>query len=232
MPRSTKRKTEKRKPRCWFDDLEDDLKKKRKAKKGKPRRFAPYRSATRSADGSIEIEVKNGMKFIIDEEDLGLVSKYIWHANGSGDRYYVNGSPIVKSPGYRRVSLHRLLTKAPEKVIVDHINGDTLDNRRANLRVCDFSQNIANSRKRQGDSTSRFKGVSLRDKSGLNKPWRLQVRRRGKLTSKYFATEIEAALAYDRQAMKLDGDFAALNFPRELHEYIERLADRAEAQDD
>ena len=110
--------------------------------------------------------------------------------------------------GERQVYMHRLILglargHEPE---VDHVHGGGLDNRRANLRLADRSQQNANKRKSEGKS-SRFKGVS-RDRGR----WRavIKVDRRYRHLGS-FATEEEAAAAYNVAAVVAFGPFARLN---------------------
>jgi len=90
--------------------------------------------------------------------------------------------------------------------VVDHINSDGLDNRLDNLQVCTQSQNMMKQRKPSGCSSA-FKGVNkLRDK------WRTRITVDGKTKScGVYATETEAAIAYNFMAKHLFGDFANLN---------------------
>jgi len=97
-------------------------------------------------------------------------------------------------------------------MVVDHINGNTLDNRKQNLRICEQRFNAMNrgTRKPEG-KTSRFKGVHLDKKSGL---WVAAIRKDGHRTSLgYFDREIDAALAYNQAAPEYFGEFAQLNDP-------------------
>ena len=99
----------------------------------------------------------------------------------------------------------------PGHSVVDHKDRDTMNNRRLNLRGCSQSQNLANMKKRLGPSTtSKFKGV-WRSSAWR---WRCAVTVNYKTVYKeYFDSEIEAALAYDKQALLWRGEFASLNFP-------------------
>jgi hypothetical protein len=108
------------------------------------------------------------------------------------------------------VYLHRLLMNAVQTQQVDHANGNSLDNRRENLRFCTSSQNSQNRRR---TSTSGFKGVSLKPRY-KSKPWEANIKVAGKL--KYlgrFQTPEEAAKAYDSAARDMFGEFAHTNFP-------------------
>lgn len=98
---------------------------------------------------------------------------------------------------------------AERGAMVDHENRDTLDNQRLNLRICTNRQNQANARVRS-DNTSGYKGVCWNKGTGK---WKAQMTNgNGKrLCIDYFPTAIEAARAYDAEALRLHGEFALTN---------------------
>jgi hypothetical protein len=140
---------------------------------------------------------------LVDDEDYERIAAHRWHmhSNGHPNRWtWVNG---VK----RRIAMQRELLGNPMGII-DHANGNRLDNRRENLRICTAAQNAWNCRAVRG---KRIKGVQM---SGDR--WRARIRIDGHLTHLgSFATEWEAALAYDRAAREHFGEFACVNFPME-----------------
>jgi hypothetical protein len=97
----------------------------------------------------------------------------------------------------------------PEGMEIDHANGNRLDNRIENLRICTHQQNLANKHTRT-IHTSRFKGVSLYRDTGR---WRATMGYMGKAVHiGYFDSEEEAARAYDAKARELQGEYANTNF--------------------
>ena len=164
-----------------------------------------------------EIPLQNDKVALVSECDYERVNQYKWTIDGNG--YVVRMESYYDAQGNRRrrkIMLHRFIMDAPPGTEVDHAHHNKLDNRREALRVTTRYYNQWNSRPRKG-STSRYKGVHW-DKR--DKRWCAEIRVMGK--KHYlgrFATEEEAALAYDRKAVELVGPMAFLNFPEHRHLY-------------
>jgi DNA polymerase-1 len=160
------------------------------------------------------IPLTQGKYAIVDPDDYRRLSKHKWYAAGSpGNCYYAVRAVMTKNGKKRRLHMHRQILKVPDDMFVDHINRNSLDNRKANLRPATPSQNGRNRAKyTNGTYSSKYKGVTLH--CGKNKPWRAHIQFNHKLISLgSFDDEIRAAKAYDRAAKRYHGEFAVLNFP-------------------
>ena len=119
------------------------------------------------------------------------------------------GVPYVKINLYnKRLYLHRLVIDAKKGEYVDHINGDTLDNRRCNLRICTNSENLRNSKTRI-DNTSGYKGVSYKKERKKYIAY-ININKK-RIFLGYYNSKIDAAKAYNIGAKKYHGEFARLN---------------------
>ena len=108
----------------------------------------------------VHLSDKNGETvFVVDVEDANFVLNRTWTLHKDTNNTYVRGS------GTDRVFLHRHLTDCPEGMFVDHINGNSLDNRRSNLRVVEGQVNFMN-RKMPKNNTSGRIGIHLREDTG------------------------------------------------------------------
>lgn len=162
---------------------------------------------SRCGPGSVLLPVGGlggGFSVLVDEADARVVRRYNWTARRFKETVYASRSPRKEDGRRTTLLLHTFIT---EYAMTDHENGNGLDNRRQNLRDCTRSQNNAN---RRSTGRSAYLGVSPCERSGK---WRAVINKEGTYKSLgYFDSEIDAALAYDRAAMKLHGEFARLNF--------------------
>jgi hypothetical protein len=114
----------------------------------------------------------SGYDVLIDDEDIDRVKELSWHLQ----KNRINeGCFYFRHDGKDdRINLHRYIMGCVygDKLIVDHINGDTLDNRKSNLRICTFSENTRN-RKRHKNNKSGVKGVCFHKAS---RKWIVQIR--------------------------------------------------------
>jgi hypothetical protein len=160
-----------------------------------------------------QIPLTRGLFAIVDDEDFERVSQFKWQATGDERRryyathgYYVNGKT-------KHLYMHRFIMDEPAGMQVDHINGNSLDNRRCNLRVATRQQNRHNSRLNKNSGTG-FTGVTeLKGKQARKSRFRAYIihNNKNELIG-HFACPIEAAKAYDRRARELRGEFARTNF--------------------
>lgn len=148
-----------------------------------------------------KIAVGNGQEAIVDDEDFERLSKFKWCSMGT------RGKPYAVRTTY----MHKEVLGTHETV--DHINGNSLDNRKANLRIASLTKNNWNIPKRMNRagkaSTSIYKGVY---RPGKSKKWWAKIVAEGqRIVLGQFDTEEDAARAYNKAAKNLHGDFAWLN---------------------
>lgn len=161
------------------------------------------------SDGEVvHIPLTQGFTTVVDLADWPLVAFYTWCVFGARTKWPY---AITALPGRRtRIMLHRLLLDAPPELHVDHCDLDTLNNRRANLRLVTPGENHAN--QRHWGTSSRYRGV-IRHQG----KWRAAVMVRG--AHRYlgrFVHEVDAARAVDAALLEAWGAHARLNFPHDL----------------
>lgn len=158
-----------------------------------------------------EIQLSKGFVTVVDDEDYEYLSQWKWKAIDKGNHVYAARTKRCgprKEGKSKTIYLHRSLIEC-DSLIVDHINLNSLDNRKQNLRVSNKSQNISNQKKRKSKTSSKYKGV------GWNKQrnkWKATICKNYKIYHLgFFSKELEAARAYNRAAVELHGEFACLN---------------------
>lgn len=130
----------------------------------------------------------------VDNEDFEYISRYSWNITFQGYAYN-------RTLGY----MHRLINNTPEHMHTDHVNNMRTDNRKVNLRTCTIAENNRNTSPARG-SSSKYKGVTSHQGKYI-----FQIRKSGVYYRGTYETEKEAALAYNKKAMELFGEFAYLN---------------------
>lgn len=138
-------------------------------------------------------------KAVLDDEDYTKFSSKKWFFDG---RYASR-----KNNKEGKVYLHRLIMGNPNKLLIDHINRNFLDNRKSNLRICTKSQNGMN-RSKQKNNTSGFKGVHW-DKT--NKRWIVSIKKDNLHINLNFINKVDAINKYNQLAKRYFGEFAYLN---------------------
>ncbi len=142
------------------------------------------------------IPLTKGLFAKVDDEDFESLKVFNW---------------CLHSAGYARrtgnILMHRIIMAAPKGIHIDHINGDKLDNRKVNLRFATRAENSLNKNKYCGEG--QYKGVHLFKRTGKYTAY-IKYNKK-KLHLGYFDTAEKAALAWNKRAIELYGDFAKLN---------------------
>lgn len=156
------------------------------------------------------IPLSKGQFAQVDDADFDHLSQWKWCASKAARGFYaMRATSAASGQKPRFIYMHRQVNETPAGLFTDHVDGDTLNNQRANLRTATPRQNAMNTRAHH-DGASRFKGVARNNKwvvGGAN-PWvaHIQARHIG-----VFPTEEAAAAAYAAEARRLYGDFNPLN---------------------
>ncbi|MDG1949875.1 MAG: HNH endonuclease [bacterium] len=157
------------------------------------------------------IKLRNGEKAKVDDDDFdNLNENWIWYRSSAG--YAISNDSWSK--------MHRIVTKAEKKDIVDHINGDKLDNRKENLRLVSTCENVHNQKKRTGTKNN-YKGTKFNKRLKL---WEGRCRIYGQdFSLGHYTSEVAAGYAYNKKAQELS-DYAKVNeFPGYTTEQLEQM---------
>jgi hypothetical protein len=159
------------------------------------------------------IPLSQGLVALVSDGDYEYLSRWKWYAAKTG-----KGNIYARRVDHRKknkvIFMHRVITNAPAGLVVDHINHNTLDNRRENLKVCtayENFQNVAPDKERHsfGKTSKGYRGVRLFE----GKWWRAQIGIAGKsIHLGTFKSAEDAAKAFDQAARKY-GKITHTNFP-------------------
>lgn len=160
------------------------------------------------------ITMTNGLAVKVDDEDYDLVSKYRWyHHQANNNPHYANtgyaSTAIWKNGKCTTLYMHRLIMQPEGKQQIDHINRDSLDNQRSNLRIATNGQNSMN---RPGYSATGRKGVYF-NRGNRPQKYHVQIVRNWvKYELGCFDDLDEAARVYDEAARRFNhSEFAVVN---------------------
>lgn len=155
-----------------------------------------------------KIPLTQGKFALVDDDNYERLNRRKWCAEKNCNVWYATRNEYAKGKK-KKFLMHRevLHLKHGDGQLTDHINGNGLDNRRSNLRICDYPGNNRSCHHIPG--ASRYRGVCPRG----NNRWRVQIRHSGgKHHLGTFSSEAKAAKIYDEAARKYHGNFATLNF--------------------
>jgi len=152
-----------------------------------------------------QIPLTQGKFAIVDDEDYEYLSQWLWYAIRHKGYFYASRANSIKANGVKKnILMHRVILNAQEDMLVDHENGNTLDNRKSNLRQASHCENMRN-RKIQSNNTSGFRGVSFHK---LSKKWHAKISVNGYPKSLgYYETPKEASMVYEKEAERIYGKY-------------------------
>lgn len=154
-----------------------------------------------------EIQLTHDKAALVDDKDFDRVNQFKWNA----DHHYMSLWYARTKVNGKKISMHRFILDLGnlDKIGIDHINGNGLDNRRANLRLATSAENQRN-RGKQKNNTAGFKGVTWK-KAAKKYCARIAINGKDKHIG-YFESKEDAARAYDKAALREFGEFAKTNF--------------------
>ena len=157
-----------------------------------------------------EIQLTQGKVAIVDDEDHKYLNQWKWclRPTGNGIFYAIRGFRNHKKSKVKSISMHRQIMNPAKGYVIDHIDGNTLNNQKINLRICTQSQNCSN-QKISIKNTTGFKGVQFNKIH--NKYYSKITVNRKNIYLGSFIDPIDAAKAYNDAALKYHGEFANLN---------------------
>jgi hypothetical protein len=162
-----------------------------------------------------QIKLNRNRFAIVDDDDYEYLQWFSWTIDRNHYGYFYTSRSVMTDGVSKKEKMHRIIMKVTDpNIFVDHVNGNGLDNRKSNLRLCNRSQNAANKHRVRGES--RYLGVYKVVQNGISY-WKAVCKKYKKTIQEYYHLEGEAALAYNKMAIKLHGEFAKLNILTKTH---------------
>ena len=155
-----------------------------------------------------EIQLTQGKVALVDDEDFEYLNQWKWYANNLCGKFYAVRSKRINKKYAGYLLMHRVIMNPIKGFVVDHCNGDTLNNTKSNLRVCTYSQNRMNSVKTVYNKSG-HKGVCWH-KTGNKWVSKIEINKTVHYLGLFYDLK-EAAKAYNEAAIKFHGEFAKLN---------------------
>lgn len=146
-----------------------------------------------------EIRLTNGQIALVDEEDFDLISSFSWWPRPKGNTTYATRGLWKNNKQVGLIRMHRLIMNPPEGMVVDHINGNGLDNRKSNLRICTPS---TNQRNRRGHRNGRLLGT-FEIKDSKKNSWGAQIGIGGKKPQIYLGSYPTQEFAHEAVLLAL-----------------------------
>ena len=153
-----------------------------------------------------KITLSRGLFALVDDEDYEFLNQWKWYASyNKGTKSFYVVRNITLSDGTRKsLRMHRLILNCPDDMVVDHIHHDTLDNRRAHIRIVTHAMNLIN-RGKPIHNTSGYKGVTWHSSRGT---WHARINiNKKRICLGYYHDIRDAGLARAQAEEKYYGDF-------------------------
>lgn len=151
------------------------------------------------------LRLQNGGFTLVDADMVDELMFYDWRKHSNGYVCTHKWDRVARKQSIKY--LHRLVNLTPKGMHTDHIDGNKLNNTRANLRSCTYQQNMMAQKAQTRQKTSRFKGVCWNGRRWMAG---IKIDQRRKHIG-CFKNEIDAAKAYNAKAVELFGQFSNLN---------------------
>ena len=155
-----------------------------------------------------EIKLNKGKVSLVDDADYDYLNQFKWKANNFNGKFYAVRTFMISKGNQSIVLMHRDIMKPNKGFVIDHVDGDTLNNLKDNLRICTHGENLRN-QKINKNNKSGFKGVYF---CKQRNKFRAEIKKdRQKYFLGLFIDPKDAASAYNKAAIKFHGEFAHLN---------------------